>query len=103
MLYEAKKKNYRISELQKKTWESGKIQQAGVDRRAACYAVCFFISHYHHVAYEIAYGKPPAMPWVIEHGGHVGYIPPPNWPMEEEDKTAKKPRLSKKRALALGS
>ena len=27
-------------------------------------------------------GIPISKPWVHEHGGHVDYIPPPNWPME---------------------
>ncbi len=83
MLAEARAKGWRISEEQAEVWATGKIQKTGCDRRACRYAVCFFLSHYHHVAYEIAFGKPPAMPWIIAHGEHVGYVPPPGWPMVE--------------------
>jgi hypothetical protein len=41
------------------------------------------LAHFHHVLYETHYGYAPEKPWIIEHGGHVDYEPPPNWPMVE--------------------
>lgn len=98
----AKRKGYKISEAQFEAWNSGKLQAAGVDRRACRYAVCMFLSHYFHVNYEIEFGRPPARPWVIEHGGHVGYIPPPNWPMAEDLEATTRKRGRPKKAVLVG-
>lgn len=79
-LEEARRKKYRISEEQKETWASGKLQPAGLDLRAMRYAVTIFLSHYHQIGRELTFGE-KVMPWIITKGGHGDYIPPPNWPM----------------------
>jgi hypothetical protein len=80
-------KGRRISPEQRELWASGKIQDKGLDLRAMRYVVKIFISHYHAVGRELN-GYPPIQPWIIAHGGHVHYIPPPNWPMGKEAKEA---------------
>lgn len=63
-------------------WYSiGKLPPAHLHSRAKRYAVKLFLAHYHHVAYEIMYGTPPPLPYVITQLGHAHYIAPPNWPM----------------------
>lgn len=57
------------------------IPPQAVHGRARRYAVKMFLSHYWAVGYEIRMGKPAPNPWIIEHGGHVGLVPPPNWPL----------------------
>jgi len=58
-------------------YKSGKLPPARVHLRATRYAVKLFLSHYHEVGLRLQ-GKTPPKPWVIEHGGHGHYIPPPN-------------------------
>jgi hypothetical protein len=57
------------------------LPPAHIHSRATRWAVKIFLSHVHHVFWESATGTPPPKPYVIEHGGHAHYIPPPNWPM----------------------
>jgi hypothetical protein len=64
-----------------KAYAVGKMPPGEVDARAKRVAVKLFLSHWHHVAFVLEYGKEPPRPWVLAHGGHVDYIPPPNWPM----------------------
>lgn len=59
----------------------GKLPPAHIQARAERYAVKLFLSHYWTVAYETYYGRSAPRPYPIEHGGHVDYIPPPNWPL----------------------
>jgi hypothetical protein len=60
----------------------GKLPPAHIHARAKRYAVKIFLSHWHHVSFEVANGgKPPAAPYVISQLGHVDYLAPPNWPM----------------------
>ncbi len=77
-LEEARAKKRKIPKELREIWESGKLPPGGLDRRAARYAVSIFLSHYHTVGRDIL-GLPLVKPWVIEHGGHVDYIPPPLW------------------------
>ena len=42
-------------------------------------AVKLFISHLHHVMYEIEYNHPPEKPYVFTELGHEHFIPPFNW------------------------
>lgn len=67
-----------ISDEQKKIWGSGKLQPVGLDRRAARYAVKIFLGHYYEVGRALLYGEKDIKPWIIVHGGHRDYIPPPN-------------------------
>jgi len=78
-----KLKNKRISDEQREIWASGKLQNVGLDIRAGRVAAKLFLSHFHHVLHEVELGSPPPVPWVLQHGGHVDYIPVPNWPMDD--------------------
>jgi hypothetical protein len=80
-LRKAAEGGWRISEEQRDTWQDGKLQPKGLDLRAMRYAVKIFLSHFHQVGREIIFGD-KVRPWVIVHGGHEHYIPPPNWPMD---------------------
>lgn len=62
------------------SYDAGRLPAAHIHARAKRYAVKLFLSHWHQVAYEIHYGCPAPKPWVLEHGGHVHYNAPPNWP-----------------------
>src|SRR5581483_4842453 len=67
-----------------KAYIQGKLPAARIHARAKRYAVKLFLSHYHHVAYETRYGQPPPRPYIFERGiGHVHFIAPPNWPLDE--------------------
>lgn len=65
-----------------KWYEKGMLPPARIHARSKRYAVKLFLAHFHHVAYESAFGEPPPKPYVIEHLGHAHYISPPNWPLE---------------------
>jgi hypothetical protein len=64
-----------------KAYSKGKLPPAHIHARAKRYAVKLFLAHYHHVAYEVAYGEAPPKPYIMTQPGHVHYIAPPNWPM----------------------
>ena len=61
-------------------YSTGLLPPAHLHARAKRYAVKLFLSHWHHVAYESAFGVPPPKPYIIEHGGHTHFVAPPNWP-----------------------
>lgn len=72
----------------RKAYEAGKLPDGRLDLRARRYAVKLFLSHWHHVAYEVANGAPPPLPYIFTDqakamglGDHVHYEAPPNWPM----------------------
>ena len=62
-----------------KHYSVGRFPPGHIYARAKRWVVKLFLSHYHHVGYEILHGKPPDRPWIITHGGHSDFIPPPNW------------------------
>lgn len=62
-------------------YSQGKLPPAHIHARAKRYAVKLFLSHYHHVAWETQMGEPPVKPYIIEHGGHIDFVAPPNWPL----------------------
>ncbi len=93
MLKEAKDKKRAISDEQREIWSSGKLQPIGIERRASRYAVKMFLSHWHQIGREIFCGE-EVKPWVIVHGGHGDYIPPPLWPMQDREKRRKKATFS---------
>jgi len=64
-----------------KYYKEGKLPPAHIDARARRWVVKLFLSHWHHVAHEVEFGRPPARPYVFDHLGHVDIMPPPNWPM----------------------
>lgn len=65
----------------RKAYEAGRLPQARLHMRAKRYAVKLFLSHYHHVAYELHYKELPPKPYVISHLQHAHFDGPPNWPM----------------------
>ena len=67
-----------------KSYVLGKLPPAHLHARAKRYAVKLFLSHWHHVAYELEYGTPPPKPYILDrpNSGHTDFIAPPNWPME---------------------
>lgn len=50
-----------------------------IHRRSQRYAVKIFLAHYHWVAHEIEFKTASPSPWIIEFGGHVDLIYPPNY------------------------
>jgi hypothetical protein len=64
-----------------KAYSKGKLPPAHIHARAKRYAVKLFLAHYHHVAYEVAYGEAPPKPYIMTQPGHVHFVAPPNWPM----------------------
>ena len=79
----AKLERYKIDKKTEayKAYSKGKLPPGHIHSRAKRYAVKLFLAHYHHVSFELHYGKPPPKPFVIEHMGHGHYKAPPNWPM----------------------
>ena len=62
-------------------YAQGRLSDGEIQMRSRRWLVKLFLSHYHHVAYEVQYGETPPKPYVIEHLGHAHYMAPPNWPM----------------------
>lgn len=63
-------------------YQAGKLPDGRIDLRAIRHAAKLFLSHFHHVLYEVHYGRKPPNPYVTDHvKGHPHYVPPPNWPM----------------------
>lgn len=64
-------------------YSQGKLPPARIHLRAQRYAVKLFLSHWHYVAFEVAFGVPPENPYILtkpEHQDH--FIAPPGWPMD---------------------
>ena len=64
------------------TLESGHLQPIAIHERCKRFAVKRFLSHFHHVQQTVLHGQVPPTPWIIAHGGHIDYEPPPGWPLE---------------------
>ncbi len=62
-----------------KAYAQGKLPPAHIHARAKRWAVKLFLAHYHHVAWTLATGQPPAKPYVISILGHADFIAPPNF------------------------
>ena len=60
-----------------KAYITGKLPAARIHLRAERYAVKMFLSHLFHMLYVDKHGATPPMPYIIEHGGHTHYAPPP--------------------------
>jgi hypothetical protein len=60
-------------------YEKGRLPDAHVHARAKRRAVKIFLSHYWQVAYELHYRRPAPQHWIFAHGGHIDFIPPPNY------------------------
>ena len=63
----------------RKWYEQGKLPPAHIHARAKRWAVKLFLAHYHHVAWTLETGAPPAKPYVIGILGHADHIAPPNF------------------------
>ena len=61
-------------------YEKGQLPPAHIHARAKRYAVKLFLSHWHHVAYELEYHEPPPKPYILTQEGHAHFLAPPNWP-----------------------
>lgn len=59
-------------------YSTGKLPPAQIDARARRYAVKMFLSHLQEVWWFLDTGQMPPKPYVLEHLGHVDYLPPPN-------------------------
>ena len=75
-------KNYRDDTKAKGIYLTGKLPPGHLHSRAKRYAVKIFLSHLHHVMYELHHQAKPPRPFVIEHLGHTHFMVPPNWPMQ---------------------
>jgi len=73
-------KNFSADTEAKKHYLTGKLPPGHIHARAKRYAVKLFLSHLHHVMYELHYQTPPPKPYVIDHLGHAHFLAPPNWP-----------------------
>lgn len=62
-----------------KAYSVGRLPPAHIHSRAKRYAVKFFFSHLHFVWYRVEFGVDPPKPYVIEHLGHVHFVPPPGF------------------------
>lgn len=58
------------------------LPPAHILQRACRWTTKLFLAHWQHVAWEVKYGVPPVRPYIIEHGGHMHFIKPPNWPCD---------------------
>ena len=78
-----REKNYGKTTIAFQFYKEGKLPPDRIHKRAERYAVKLFLAHWHHVAFESRFGKPPVRPYVLEHLGeqHLHFIGPPNWPM----------------------
>jgi len=56
-------------------YSTGKLPPAHIHARAKRWAVKLFLAHYHEIAYRERFGTEPPKPYVMEHLGHVHYIP----------------------------
>lgn len=81
-IYDAEKE--RLRELHpEKVKVNGKwrYNDGHLDMMARRKMIKIFLQHLWVVWREME-GLPVTQPWVIAHGGHADYIPPPNWPMD---------------------
>jgi len=62
-----------------KSYIIGKLPKAHIHARAKRWAVSLFITHLHHVMFCEHFKTLPPVPYVLEFGGHVHYISPPNY------------------------
>lgn len=65
-----------------KCYAKGILPPAHIHNRSHRYATKLFLSHFHHVSYEIANGKAPPKPFIFTDPRHTHFLAPPNWPLE---------------------
>ena len=72
-------KRYGADTDARKHYEAGRLPPARIHLRATRYAVKLFLSHYHHVGYEMLNGVPPPKPYIFTKPEHTHFTGPPNW------------------------
>ena len=79
-----REKKWRDDTTAKACYEQGKLPPGRIHMRAKRWATKLFLSHYHHVAYELEFGEPPPKPYIMAKDPdlHTHFIGPPNWPMK---------------------
>lgn len=77
---EAKLKKYKIGKTTDaySYYSIGKLPPAHIQARCTRYTVKFFLSHMFEIWYRIEYNKEPPKPYIIQIGGHIDYVEPPN-------------------------
>lgn len=75
-------KNFGAETDARKHYEAGHLPPARIHLRSCRYAVKHFLVDLHSVMYQLEFKEQPPKPWIISHGGHTHYVPPPNWPMK---------------------
>lgn len=63
----------------KAIYEAGHLPDGRLDLRARRWVAKLFLSHYHHVLFELRHGECPPKPYSVAIGGHADEIRPPNW------------------------
>lgn len=67
--------NYSKSTQAYKALSQGKLAPGHIHARAKRYAVKLFLSHYHEAMFTWYFKMQPPPVYMLEHGGHYGYIP----------------------------
>lgn len=69
-----------VHDAEARRWyEQGKLPPSHIHARARRWAVKLFLSHYHHVAWTVVHGTPPAEPYALAVLAGANYIEPPNF------------------------
>ena len=76
-------------------YRQGRLPPGQLDARARRYAVKIFLEHFWRVMYEVEFGKPAMLPYIVEYDPEThgpGYLATPHWPeipdkfhVDEED------------------
>jgi|SRR5215831_806070 len=72
------KKRFRAETGARAAYEAGRLPPAHLHARAKRWAVKAFLADYHHVAYELHFGRLPPLPYPIAHLGHAHQRGVPN-------------------------
>ena len=64
-------------------YKEGVLGEQEIKNRAKRWTVKLFLAHYHHVAYNLEFGKNPPNPYAFDILGHSKIIGPPNWSFED--------------------
>ncbi len=75
-------RNFKGDTVTRAAYKAGRLPDGRIQHRASRVAVKLFLAHWHAVAYRSHFGKQEPLPYVIEHGGHVHHLQPPNCPSE---------------------
>lgn len=76
-------KRWKPGTVAAKAYAEGKLPAGQLDARARRYAVKMFLEHFFKVCYEVHYGRPAPLPYIIEHDPVAhgpGLLQVPHWP-----------------------